>query len=436
MNWPQFGDVGVVVFHGFQEERVKKLRLVKRTGPDSPRRTARVLSRGVVIAALVLTFASPYAAQGAPVQGPKQLINRLPANLRALYIHTTDPIKPSAYSRSSAKKRPWKFCFADSYEGNAWRLPVRKGLQQLISVYQRAGQSNGFLVSVSNGNVALQNSQIRAFINKGCSVILNIPESATGINAAITASYRAGIPFVTLAGAVTSPYAINVDSNYYLWGHDMAQSIARALGGKGNVVMVKGIEGQPVAVAENQGAESVWKANSGINVVARVNGNWTPSVTKSALLQVLSTHPQKIDAVWTTGSELLQVAQAFEQAHRPVPVITGSPKGDSLAYLHAHPSVNYYGGAVLPSWTAATAFQVAVRLLQGQHPKLNTLLVPIPAVSSKSVNQLWKPCMTTSTVDIFPVIPTDTVPPRRMNGYFSNGKVPLLYNYSVVRKVC
>jgi ribose transport system substrate-binding protein len=351
-------------------------------------------------------------------------------------VRTTDPIAQSAYNGFKAVNPRWSLCFADSYEGNAWRLQVRKGMENLTAQFKTAGKVSGLQVSVSNGNVALQNSQIRGFINKGCNAILSIPESATGINAAIKAAYGKHIPFLSLAGAVSSPYAINVDSNYYVWGRDMAQGIVKALNGKGNVVMVKGIEGQPVAVAENQGADAVWKANPGINVIAQVNGNWTPSVTKSVLLQVLSTHPQKIDAVWTTGSELLQVAQAFEQAHRTVPVITGSPKGDSLSYLHAHPKVGYVGGAVLPSWTAETAFRVAIRMLQGQHPKLNTLMVPIPPTSNAVVNKLWKPCMTQSSTDIFPVAPSDPLPEKLMNGYFTNGKATPPYTYSTVANPC
>jgi ribose transport system substrate-binding protein len=200
--------------------------------------------------------------------------------------------------------------------------------------------------------------------------------------------------------------------------------------------MVKGIEGQSVAVAENQGAEAVWKANSGINVIARVNGNWTPSVTKSVILQVISTHPQKVDAVWTTGSELLQVAQGFEQAHRPVPMITASPKGDSLAYLHAHQNVKYFGGAVLPSWTAETAFRIAVRMLEGQHPKLDTLMVPIPVVDNANLNRYWKPCMTENSTNLFPVSPKDPLPESLMNGYFKNGKATPPYKYSTVANPC
>ena len=56
---------------------------------------------------------------------------------------------------------------------------------------------------------------------RSCSIITSIPGSATALDDAIDAAAKAGIPFVTAAGSVTSPNAINVDSNYARWGYDM-----------------------------------------------------------------------------------------------------------------------------------------------------------------------------------------------------------------------
>ena len=126
-----------------------------------------------------------------------------------------------------------------------------------------------------------------------------------------------------------------------------------------------------------------------------VNGNWTANVTKTAVLQALATTPQKIDAVWTTGSELRVVAEAFAEANRPQPLITGSISGDALGYWKAHPDgYRFDGQAVLPGWNSQALFRVAVRLLEGQQPKLGTLLIPIPAVHQDDLGKWYKACMT------------------------------------------
>jgi ribose transport system substrate-binding protein len=198
--------------------------------------------------------------------------------------------------------------------------------------FEEAGYVESFENAVSNNDVAQQISNIRAYIDKKCDVILSIPESTTGLNEAIKEAYDAGIPFITMAGHVTSPYAINVDSNYWRWGYTMAARISEELGGEGNVLMVEGLAGHPIVISEGQGFDDAMKEYPDINVVARVNGNWTLSDTKQAVTQVLATHPEPIDAVWTTGSESRVIAEAFAEAGRPVPLISGSLTGDILGY--------------------------------------------------------------------------------------------------------
>ena len=111
-----------------------------------------------------------------------------------------------------------------------------------------------------------------------------------------------------------------------------------------------------------------------------VNGNWTANVTKTVVLQTLATNPAPIDAVWTTGSESRVVAEAFAEAGRPAPLITGSITGDALGYWKANPDkYRFEGNAVLPGWTAQTLYRVGLRMLEGQKPKLNVLLDPDPA---------------------------------------------------------
>lgn len=399
----------------------------------------RIGLAALAVAALPAAFAAVRAQAGSTRAGvtPAQLIAQLPASLRAWYVGNTDPIMPSAYGSFKAVKTPWKLCYADSYEGNDWRIVVRKELERLAAQFKAAGKVSGITTSVSNGDVALQNSQIRSFVNQGCSVILTIPTSATGINAAVQAAYKKGIPVVTFSGAVTSQYAINADWNNFLWGRDMATMIATTLKGTGNVVEIDGIAGNPVEVAERQGAESIWKKYPGIHVIAHANGNWTPAPTKTAMIQVLSTHPQKIDAVWDAGSEATAIAESFRQSGRPYPrLITASPTGDSIAYAKQHADVQIVGDAILPSWAADSVFRIAVRLLDGQHPKLNTLMVPIPHYNGTQLLKWYAPCMKTSSVTPFPIASTDALPEALMNRYFTNGRASPPYNYKTIPAPC
>jgi ribose transport system substrate-binding protein len=217
----------------------------------------------------------------------------------------------------------------------------------------------------------------------------------------------------------------------------MAAGIARTLHGHGNVLMVEGIAGEPITEQEDQGGLAAFHKYPGIKIVGQVNGNWTPSITQSVVLNVLTTNSAPINGVWTTGSESKEVAADFAQVHRPLPVISASISGDALGYWHQHQTTfKFDGGAVLPDWTSQTAFRIAVRLLEGQHPKLDTLMVPIPPVTQASLHGWYASCMTPSSASIFPTSQTDPLPESLMNGYFTNGHATPEYSFRSMPKAC
>lgn len=377
---------------------------------------------------------------GVPVMAQDDVANvvaGLPDLLKAQYDGAPQKVGPSAWGRWTPPAKPWKWCHSESYQGNPWRVTVTKELKRLVDGLIADGSVSSFEVSDSNNDVSQQINQIRAFIDKGCSIITSIPGSATALDDAVDAAAQAKIPFVTAAGSVTSPNAINVDSNYARWGYDMMNAINTSLPSGGNVLMVEGIAGHPIVAQERQGADKALAEDKQLKVARSVNGNWTANVTKTVVLQAIATNPAPIDAVWTTGSESRVVAEAFAQAGRPAPLITGSLTGDALGYWKANPDkYRFEGHALLPHWTAQTLFRVAVRMLDGQQPKLNTLMIPIPAVHNADLPNWYKDCMTPDAVSIFPVPPNDPMPEDMLNAYFDNAKPTPGWDYSKTPDAC
>ena len=388
--------------------------------------------RGLVAATALAALSTTAFAQD--VQG---VIGGLPTELKAQYDGAPQKVLPSAWDNFTAPPKPWKWCHSESYQGNPWRVTVTKELKRLVDGLIADGSVSSFEVSDSNNDASQQINQIRAFIDKKCSIITSIPGSATALDDAIDAAAKAGIPFITAAGSVTSPNAINVDSNYARWGYDMMTAIGKAQPDGASILLVEGIAGHPIVVQERQGADKALAENTKLKISRNVNGNWTANVTKTVVLQAIATNPAPIDAVWTTGSESRVVAEAFAEAGRPAPLITGSITGDALGYWKANPDkYRFEGHAVLPHWTAQTLFRVGERMLDGQKPKLNTLLIPIPPVHGADLGAWYKDCMTTDAVSIFPIPPTDPMPEEWLNAYFSNPAPTKGWDYSKVPDAC
>jgi ribose transport system substrate-binding protein len=366
------------------------------------------------------------APTGALVQG-------LPKALQEQYVGLPSEPVASKFASFKAVKEPWKVCYSESYQGNPWRVKLAEEMKRLAAEYEKAGLVSSFTMSVAEEDVARQNQQIRQFVSQGCSIIFAVAGSATGLNAAIKDAYEHGIPFVTMAGSVTSPYAENVDSNYYVLGQEFAKDTAEA---GGEILMIKGLEGSPISALQNEGAKAEWSEDGG-TVAAEVNGNWTPSTTKQVTLQTLATHPSGIGAVWSTGSESAVIAEAFSQSGQEMPLITASISGDALGYWKEHEGeFKFAGAAIMPSWTAETGFRVGMRTLAGNGPKMTPIIVPIPPVSEADLPGLYESCMTASSSDVFPVVKDDPLTEEDMDAYFTKPGEVGPYQYSNTPKPC
>ena len=390
----------------------------------------RALVATTTAAMLAVAAAGPAAAQA------DELIAELPEDLQKLYVGYPGEITASELADFPAVEGPWKVCHSESFQGNPWRVAVTNEMQRIADEFAEAGKVSEFKVSDSNNDTQLQITQMQAFIDEGCDIITTIPGSATGLDEVIADANEAGIPVVSFAGAVTSPYAVNVDSNWYGWGYDMGVGLGEGIG-EGNIIVVEGIAGAPIVAMQAQGLADALADNPGLNVVATVNGDWTPTTTKTVVLQTLATNPSEIDGVWTSGSETRLVTEAFDEAGRDVPLVTGSMTGDALGYWNENPDgFIYTGNAVLPHPAANSAIRVAFRILEGQGPKLNTMLVPLPPITMADLPDWYGECMTSDSATVFPIAPSDPYPEEMLDAYFSAGAATPPYDYANTPSPC
>jgi ribose transport system substrate-binding protein len=398
-----------------------------------------VIFRLLVLGILFCVSQNKVYAQNNPGISPEAqaIIKSLPQELQNLYVKVGSPVGVAAYDTFTMPNPPWKFCFSDSYQGNPWRVAVRVDFERLVKAYQNAKLVSGYEFQNANNDIDLQNAQIQQFIKDGCTVIFSIPSSTDGHDAVIKAAHDAGIPFITGEGAVTSPFAITVTSNFYTWGFDMATGIANSLHGKGNVLLIEGLKGHNIVILQRQGADAAFSQFPGIKILGSVNGDWTPTVTKDVLRDVLGLIHEPIDAVWTTGSEAKTVAAAFEERGLPLPLITASISGDALGYWKEHPDeFKFYGHGNLPGRLAEGMFKVGVRTLLGQTPKLNVIMMPLPEVTQDTLAKWYQSCMSSESVSVFPIPPTDPNPDSILNVYFKHGEAIPDYTYTDTPNPC
>jgi hypothetical protein len=99
------------------------------------------------------------------------------------------------------------------------------------------------IVANRNGGPAEQNADIRNLISAGANAIIINPSSPSALNATIAQAAARGIKVVSLDQRVTAPSAYNVTNDQVAYGRLGAEWLFKQIGGKGNVVEMRGIAG-------------------------------------------------------------------------------------------------------------------------------------------------------------------------------------------------
>jgi ribose transport system substrate-binding protein len=292
-------------------------------------------------------------------------------------------------------KAPWQICHNDSYLGNSWRANLVAELQDVTSQLAKQGLAKDkLIVTNSNGDINLELTQLKTQIAQGCDLIMMYPGSATGLCSGIRDAFDKGVLVVTIDAPVDCPQAINVGRNSYFYAKLQGDWIIKQLGGKGSVVLMNGQPGTADTVAEHEAFLEAAKANPDVKVAGDLYGMWTGAVAKSEMLKFLATHPQGVDAVWSTGNMGVGVGQALEQAGRPVTIVTDVTNQCSfLAFWKSHKfsslTMAQDGGP-----TGYEAFVPAIRIMSGQKPKVNTIFFPLPIITNANIDDYYDPSMT------------------------------------------
>jgi len=271
---------------------------------------------------------------------------------------------------------------SNGYFGTEWRNQMITAAQQQFDGYKAKGMASELVVQQAGADVNQQIQDIRNMIRQGVAVITVNANSATALNGVINEAKRANIPVVSFDQRVTNPYALNVTVDHYTWGQRYAQWIADTLNGHGKVVMLDGIPGHPAAEARRKAALDTFKKYPGINIVWSGYGEWDHAKAQSVMATVIAAQPQ-IDGAFVEDSMGLGVLRAFQNAHRPIPVMTGeAQKAFLLAWKKELDSGTEMRAFAQPNPPdiSRNAIGIAVRLADGRKLKPvpeNTIYYPI-----------------------------------------------------------
>jgi ribose transport system substrate-binding protein len=225
---------------------------------------------------------------------------------------------------SSAEAKPFFIAVSNAYYGNNWR-------HQMVDLFRKAADRakkdkmiSGYIVLNGDNSVSAQVSQMIDLILRKPDVILIDAASLTALNGVVQKACAVGIIVVAFDSIASAPCAYKIDWDFVNWQRPLTDGVARMMGGKGNLIIVRGVRGSaPDRLMYEQQIETL-KRYPDIKVVSTVYGMATAAVTQSAVSNVLPSLPPIAGVI---GDGSYGVAQAFEQFGgayaNKMPVISG-----------------------------------------------------------------------------------------------------------------
>lgn len=309
----------------------------------------------------------------------KALLGSLAA-LPALYLMampaTASPDKPV-------------IALSNAYFGNTWRHQMVEAFEASAKEAKAAGKIVDYMILNGDGTVAQQNSQLAELILKGVDAIAVDAASETADNGIIEKACAAGIKVVSFDSIASAPcnYQLNFDFKGYK--QEEAEWVFKKLGGKGNVIQVRGVKGSAPDNDMFNAQEAALKKYPDIKVVATVYGQATASVAQSAIANVLPSLPHVDAVLGQGGSDDFGIAQAFDQfggAYKDKPpIIEGGGSTDFIKWWAAKSASGYTTISMNTTpGIGGAAFWLSLALVKGaQAPKL--MIMPVATVTQDNL---------------------------------------------------
>lgn len=294
------------------------------------------------------------------------------------------------HSTAGAQKSKYKVYLSMSYIGNDWQAEAQKMVSAMAasSAYK---DKVDLQIQVAGANPQRQIQQINSMVQAGANAIVVYPISPTALNAAVRNACDQKVVVIAYDAEITEPCAYNVTIDQEQAGRTIAEWLAKAINGKGNIVMITGVPGTSVDAKRTAAAKAVFAKFPNIKVIAEANGMWSQPIAREKMSQILATHGwNQIDGLWMQvgcytaarmqmeanipDDKIRPCAGEASNGHRVMMLPKGAVQGPEKFYRpFGYRSISYGS----PPYSGGLALATAISILDGKTVSKHTTL-PLP----------------------------------------------------------
>jgi ribose transport system substrate-binding protein len=269
----------------------------------------------------------------------------------------------------AAAAQEYTIGISNTVQGNGWR-------EEMICAIKAQALASGKVKALNiahrNTDAAGQLEDLRNLISAKVDAIVVNPADPAGIQAALAEASAAGIAVVAVDQAVTEPSAYVISNNQEEYGYLGAKWLFETMGGKGNVVYMRGAAGASADSDRDKGFKRALAEFPDVKVAQEVFTGWQQDQGKQQILDYIATGVP-FDGIWTSGIDNVIVDALVESQATLVPVVGA----DNAGFVGQLNSVEGLKGAAVtnPGSIGGAGVTLAIQLLDGQKPAQQTVLV-------------------------------------------------------------
>jgi ribose transport system substrate-binding protein len=312
-----------------------------------------------------------------------------------------------------AQDKKYTIYLSDGLIGNDWLQQMQRSAQVAVTKPPLLGRVDLHIETVENTAQAQMNSLNNIVAAKPDAILIHAA-SFDALNPTIEAACAAGIVVISFSAVVSAPCPYKLNTNWDTINHDIPVWLANVLGGKGKIIVDRGLPGSPISEASNKEIERVLAGFPDIEIVGWYTSNYALGDEQAGVAALLAANPQ-IDGILTAGYGTGAI-QALKDAGRPlVPIVMFAYNGSATACAtETEPGLKCFI-YTHPPYLSAEAIKLAVDILDGKVPESKTVLGDYPRLTTDIVEGDFSPGsdirLLEIGVNVFPDLPPGLVLP-------------------------
>ncbi|NUP07942.1 MAG: substrate-binding domain-containing protein [Polyangiaceae bacterium] len=257
---------------------------------------------------------------------------------------------------------PWIIGMSQCNLGEPWREQMNRDIEAAAAKHDVLKM----VFKDAQNDSLKQRAQVEELVAQGIALLLISPKETAPLTKPVAEAFDKGIPVIVLDREVEGDkFTAFIGGDNEKIGHAAGEWIAKALGGKGKVVELKGLMTSTPAQQRHKGFRDAIAGQSGIEIVFEADMQWLEPNARKEMESALA-QQSKIDLVYAHNDPAAHGAYlAAKQAQRN--------EGMKFVGIDAlpHEGVAYVKDGVLDATVlyptgGAEAIELALRILKGE----------------------------------------------------------------------